>query len=239
MVPPATTSTRAPGRSGEGGQGLLTAKSPWPTRWRTPSSPAPRSRVRPDGPDGLTVAERSLPAARAGDRPRWPDGQDHQYRARAGTSTGRGGARPRPRHRRHPRSRIPTGSAGCPAAPGARSTPPLLRVPDLRGFLRRHHRPVVQPRLGLVHFYLDRFIPDDTVANGGIFAWHDGRENPDTLQCLSPSGKRRSTATAPTTATARATTPDPRHRGTLHSPGARGAPDGTSSRSRGAPGART
>jgi predicted dehydrogenase len=38
---------------------------------------------------------------------------------------------------------------------------------------------------GLVHFYLDRFIPDDTVASGGIFAWHDGRENPDTFQCLS------------------------------------------------------
>lgn len=38
---------------------------------------------------------------------------------------------------------------------------------------------------GLAHFYLDTFIPDDTVANGGIFAWHDVRENPDTFQCLS------------------------------------------------------
>jgi predicted dehydrogenase len=38
---------------------------------------------------------------------------------------------------------------------------------------------------GLVHFFLDTFIPDDTVANGGIFAWHDVRENPDTFQCLS------------------------------------------------------
>lgn len=38
---------------------------------------------------------------------------------------------------------------------------------------------------GLAHFYLDIFIPDDTVANGGIFAWHDIRENPDTFQCLS------------------------------------------------------
>jgi predicted dehydrogenase len=38
---------------------------------------------------------------------------------------------------------------------------------------------------GLVHFYLDTFIPDNTVANGGIFAWHDVRENPDTFQCLS------------------------------------------------------
>jgi len=38
---------------------------------------------------------------------------------------------------------------------------------------------------GLVHFYLDTFIPDNTVSNGGIFAWHDVRENPDTFQCLS------------------------------------------------------
>lgn len=38
---------------------------------------------------------------------------------------------------------------------------------------------------GLAHFYLDYFIPDNTVANGGIFAWHDGRENPDTFACLS------------------------------------------------------
>jgi len=38
---------------------------------------------------------------------------------------------------------------------------------------------------GLAHFYLDCFIPDDTVSNGGIFAWHDVRENPDTFACLS------------------------------------------------------
>jgi len=38
---------------------------------------------------------------------------------------------------------------------------------------------------GLAHFYLDYFIPDNTAANGGIFAWHDGRENPDTFACLS------------------------------------------------------
>jgi predicted dehydrogenase len=38
--------------------------------------------------------------------------------------------------------------------------------------------------VGLVHFYLDTFIPDDTVANGGIFAWHDARENPDTMAIL-------------------------------------------------------
>ena len=38
---------------------------------------------------------------------------------------------------------------------------------------------------GLAHFYLDTFIPDDTVSNGGIFAWSDVRENPDTFLCLS------------------------------------------------------
>ena len=38
---------------------------------------------------------------------------------------------------------------------------------------------------GLAHFYLDTFIPDNTVASGGIFIWHDGRENPDTFSCLS------------------------------------------------------
>jgi hypothetical protein len=37
----------------------------------------------------------------------------------------------------------------------------------------------------LAHFYLDSFIPDDTVSNGGIFAWHDIRENPDTFHCSS------------------------------------------------------
>jgi predicted dehydrogenase len=38
---------------------------------------------------------------------------------------------------------------------------------------------------GLAHFYLDTFIPDETIAGGGIFAWHDVRENPDTFQCVS------------------------------------------------------
>lgn len=43
---------------------------------------------------------------------------------------------------------------------------------------------------GLVHFYLDTFIPDDTVSNGGIFAWRDVRENPDTYICLSTFRER-------------------------------------------------
>lgn len=37
---------------------------------------------------------------------------------------------------------------------------------------------------GLVHFYTDTAIPDSMVANGGIFGWHDVRENPDTFQAL-------------------------------------------------------
>ncbi len=44
---------------------------------------------------------------------------------------------------------------------------------------------------GLAHFYLNTFIPDDTVANGGIFAWHDIRENPDTFQCVSTFQKQQ------------------------------------------------
>jgi predicted dehydrogenase len=35
--------------------------------------------------------------------------------------------------------------------------------------------------VGLAHFFLDTLIPDTTVANGGIFGWHDVRENPDTI----------------------------------------------------------
>lgn len=38
--------------------------------------------------------------------------------------------------------------------------------------------------VGLVHFYTDTAIPDTMVANGGIFAWPDIRENPDTFQAL-------------------------------------------------------
>jgi predicted dehydrogenase len=44
---------------------------------------------------------------------------------------------------------------------------------------------------GLAHFYLDTFIPDNMVANGGIFAWHDIRENPDTFQCLSTFAEKQ------------------------------------------------
>jgi len=44
---------------------------------------------------------------------------------------------------------------------------------------------------GLAHFYLDTFIPDNTVSNGGIFAWHDVRENPDTFQCVSTFAEKQ------------------------------------------------
>jgi predicted dehydrogenase len=36
----------------------------------------------------------------------------------------------------------------------------------------------------LMHFFLDERFPRSVVANGGVFAWHDGRENPDTFQAL-------------------------------------------------------
>ena len=38
--------------------------------------------------------------------------------------------------------------------------------------------------IDLVHFFLDEKYPESVVANGGVFAWHDGRENPDTFQAL-------------------------------------------------------
>lgn len=37
---------------------------------------------------------------------------------------------------------------------------------------------------GLVHFYMDEDIPETMVANGGIYAWNDGRENPDTFTAV-------------------------------------------------------
>ncbi len=79
---------------------------------------------------------------------------------------------------------------------------------------------------GLAHFYLDTFIPDDTVANGGIFAWHDVRENPDTFQCVSTFAAKQALYSYSTTfgngygdhTIIRGT------RGTLYSPGGEGSP---------------
>lgn len=79
---------------------------------------------------------------------------------------------------------------------------------------------------GLAHFYLDTFIPDDTVANGGIFAWHDVRENPDTFTCLSTFAEKQVLYSYSTTfgsgygdhTIIRGT------RGALYSPGGEGSP---------------
>jgi len=79
---------------------------------------------------------------------------------------------------------------------------------------------------GLVHFYLDTFIPDDIVASGGIFAWHDVRENPDTFSCLSTFAAKEVLYSYSTTfgnaygdhTIVRGT------RGTLYSPGGEGSP---------------
>jgi predicted dehydrogenase len=38
--------------------------------------------------------------------------------------------------------------------------------------------------IDLVHFYMNEQTPRSIVAHGGVFAWHDGRENPDTFQAL-------------------------------------------------------
>jgi predicted dehydrogenase len=38
--------------------------------------------------------------------------------------------------------------------------------------------------IDLVHYFLDDHFPRSVVAHGGVFAWHDGRENPDTFHAL-------------------------------------------------------
>ena len=38
--------------------------------------------------------------------------------------------------------------------------------------------------IDLAHFFMDDHFPRSVMAHGGIFAWHDGRENPDTFQAL-------------------------------------------------------
>ncbi len=38
--------------------------------------------------------------------------------------------------------------------------------------------------VGLVHLYMDEDIPESMVANGGIYQWKDGRENPDTFTAV-------------------------------------------------------
>jgi predicted dehydrogenase len=38
--------------------------------------------------------------------------------------------------------------------------------------------------IDLVHWFMDDHFPRSVVAHGGIYAWHDGRENPDTFQAL-------------------------------------------------------
>ena len=38
--------------------------------------------------------------------------------------------------------------------------------------------------IDLVHYFLNDHFPKSVVAHGGVFAWRDGRENPDTFQAL-------------------------------------------------------
>jgi predicted dehydrogenase len=38
--------------------------------------------------------------------------------------------------------------------------------------------------IDLAHWFMDDHFPTSVVANGGVFAWKDGRENPDTFQTL-------------------------------------------------------
>jgi predicted dehydrogenase len=38
--------------------------------------------------------------------------------------------------------------------------------------------------IDLVHYFMDDRVPRSVMAHGGIFAWRDGRENPDTFEAL-------------------------------------------------------
>ena len=38
--------------------------------------------------------------------------------------------------------------------------------------------------IDLVHWFMDDNFPVSVVSHGGVFAWHDGRENADTFQTL-------------------------------------------------------
>jgi len=38
--------------------------------------------------------------------------------------------------------------------------------------------------IDLIHYFLDDEFPRSVMASGGVFAWKDGRENPDTFQAL-------------------------------------------------------
>ncbi len=38
--------------------------------------------------------------------------------------------------------------------------------------------------IDLVHWFMDDHFPTSVVSHGGVFAWHDGRENADTFQTL-------------------------------------------------------
>jgi predicted dehydrogenase len=52
--------------------------------------------------------------------------------------------------------------------------------------------------IDLAHYFMDESFPRSMVAHGGVFAWHDGRENPDTFHALAeyPKGLLVSFATS-------------------------------------------
>ena len=43
--------------------------------------------------------------------------------------------------------------------------------------------------IDLINYFFDDGVPRSVVSSGGIYAWHDGRENPDTFQTLIESRK--------------------------------------------------
>ena len=146
---------------------------------------------------------------------------------RAGTTTARAGTSRRTTTSPPSVRAIRIGHGGCSAGPTARS----IRASHFEFRIYKDFSGGITDQwhshgAGLAHFYLDTFVPDDTISNGGIFAWHDVRENPDTFQAISTFAK-------PEVLYSYSTTFGNAHgdhtiirgtRGTLYSPGGEGSP---------------
>ena len=173
---------------------IAIARSRWRIPWRTPNWPAMRcvasKQVAQMGSQWLSCPYQQR--VREID-PKRQAGKDRLRSVRAGTTTARAGTSRRTKTSPPIRARDTDWTAV--AARQVRPRPFDPRVyfefrifKDFSGGITDQW---YSHGAGLAHFYLDTFIPDDTVSNGGIFAWHDVRENPDTFQTISTFAKNR------------------------------------------------
>ena len=160
-----------------------TAKSQWPTFWTRPKPRATRS-VKSDRIVQIGTQHRSEPyqiAARDLIAPaRW----EMSAKSRScGTTTAPAGAAV-PKSSRSA-SRIPTGSKWLLSKPYRPFDPRLYFEFRLyKDFSSGIADQWMSHGIDLVHYFLDDHFPRSVMAHGGVFAWPDGRENPDTFQAL-------------------------------------------------------